>query len=392
MENVIERINELEKKSKIGKADSLEVTKLIYQVYCSNKDYEILVNYLYDFNYKISGIFAGKYYLEINKEERNQIVQYFVKSERFSETQNLSLAFRGFAILTELICKDIKDNNIFIIINRLAKLAENSCMFNQTSCGIFLNFLNETNGKIFDLDFSSLEDHEIKRLFRYTSATITDISIIPYGNKIKGWAAKYSFGLPKETTVTNVKPIEESSSTDKSWKVVETPKAKVEVTSKAKSNEFDSAKELISTLKVANQEAQKLFDNIFNKNITIQTMQEKLNAKEKEIYLLKVEIENKNISILSLNDEINKTKEKSLNTEIKLIDLTERLKASFNADDVSKKQELITLKTDIATSVKLQYEDFNEHKNEICNEDNYEALKVTLNQVFRTLKKYGIEL
>lgn len=395
MEKIIERINELlKKKSKIGNADSLEAANLIYQLYCLNKDCEILVNYLYDFYYKISGIFTNKYYFQVSEGDKTQIIQSFLKSEKFYKNQSGTSLFRGFVILTEIISKDTKDTNIITIINSLAKIAEKNNIFNQTSCEALLNFLNTTNGKFFDLDLSSLSDYEIRRLFRYISTAISDISIIPYNNKVQAWADKYSFTFIKKNDAVNASQIEvENISSHDIEKIVEMPTQNtMSTTNIVKSVEIDSAKEILKILQSTNQEVQKLFDSIFSKNNTIQNLQEKLNIKEKEMNLLKVEIENKNIALMSLRDEFNKVKAELEGREMKISDLTERLKASFNADNILKKQELITLKNDIATAVKLQYEDFNEHRNESCNEDNYEALKVTLNQVFRTLKKYGIEI
>ena len=94
----------------------------------------------------------------------------------------------------------------------------------------------------------------------------------------------------------------------------------------------------------------------------------------------------------TMNNEIKQLQQTIKQQQKQINDLTKRLKISFNADDISKKQEIRTLKNDIAIAVKLQHEDFNEYKNASCNEDNYKALKVTLKQVFRTLERCGIEL
>ncbi|MCK4260831.1 MAG: hypothetical protein KAX49_17775 [Halanaerobiales bacterium] len=392
MEITMKSINELlKKKSRIGKSDSLEAAKLIYQIYCSNQDCEMLVKYLYDFYYKVAGIFVSKYYFEVSVEERTQIIQSFLKNKKFYNNQSGASLYRGFAILAGIICKEIADDNVLPIINNLTKIAEKNNAFNATSCKIFADFLNLTYDKFFDLDFSSLLDNELRRLFRYISSTISDISTISYGNKIQVWAEKYSFIFPKQTIVDNVEDKEISIALNKTEKISKTSESTV-LTNTVKFAELDSTKELIKTLKSANQEAQKLFDSIFNKNNIIQNFQEKLNAKEKQMNLLKIEIQNKNAKITSLNGQLNKVETELADREMKISDLIERLKISFNADDISKKQELITLKNDIATAVKLQYEDFIEIKNESYNEDNHEALKGMLNQVFRTLKRYGIEL
>lgn len=392
MEEVIERINELLKRSsKIGIADSAEAVYLIYKLYSSNKDYEMLVNYLYEFHYKISAIFTKKYYFEISKEERDNIIESFLNCKKFHDNQSGTSLLRGFSILTEIISKDITDNNILKIIKRLCKLAEKNSGFNHTSCKALLSFLNVVDGKFFDIDLAQLSDCEIRSLYRYVSSTISDINTCPYGSKVQAWLERYSFALPNQNFAAKDKRAEVGFATNKIEKLAIQPTITEPVESTAKA-EADSLKELIRTLKAANEEAQKLFNSIFIKNAILQNLEDKLNFKEKETISLKGEIENKNAHISVLNDELNKIKTEFSDKDHLIIDLTERLKTSFNADDISKKQELITLKNDIGSAIRLQYEDFNEHKNESCNEDNYEAFKVTLNQVFRTLKRYGIEI
>ena len=390
MEKIVERIDELlKKKSKIGVGDSSEITKLIYQLYSTNKDCDLLVNYLYNSYYKISGIFVKEYYFKLGEEERKQIIQSLIKNKRFIENFNSTSLFRILIILGEIINKDVTDENILFITKAIIKIAEKNNTFNKISCEHFLIFLNKTNGKLFDIDLATLADHEIRSIFRYVSASIPDISSISYGIKIKECKDKYSYALPALPEIGNSKIVEITSTVDK---IVEKPQDIVPTISTEKSSEIENTKELIKTLKSANEEVQKLFDNIFNKNNTIQNLQNKLSEKEKVINSMKIEIENNNSSIVSLKDQINNVKAELEDKEIKITDLTERLKLSFKADEITKNQDLTTLKSDIASAVKLQYEDFNEHQNESCNEDNYEALKVSFKQVFRALNRYGIEL
>lgn len=393
MEQLFERVKELiAKKSKIGNADSMEAAELIYKIHCSNKDFEMLVNFLYDFYYRISGIFAKKYYLLFTAEERNIFIEGFIKNKKFNENLSGAAHYRGFAILSEIIQKDNYDANFYKLINSLAKIAEKNNGFNKNSCETFLNFLNSTKAELFELDFSSVSEAEIKRLFRYTNAAISGMDNYEYKGKMTSFFAKYSLVLSEKTGFIEIKQTVKATEIQKAEKKIETPKAAQTATKPEKSLEVESVQAIVKVLQTANQEVEKLLDNVFNKNNTIQNLLEKLNAAANEISLLKAEIDNKNTKITALNEHIDNLKEHNLEQEAKIKELDERLKLSFNADDISKKQELMTLKTDIAKAIKLQYEDFSENKNESCNEDNYEALKVTLNQVFRSLKRYGIEL
>lgn len=99
---------------------------------------------------------------------------------------------------------------------------------------------------------------------------------------------------------------------------------------------------------------------------------------QNQIYILKMR-----------NNELKKELAKQ---EEEIADLKTRLKASFQADRITQKQELLTLKRNISDAVRLQYKDFVQSKDVPCNEDNYEAFKNDLEYIFRGLKRNGIEL
>ena len=394
MEQTVKRLHELTgKKLKISKKDSLEATELLYKIYnLSNKDSAILVDYLHDFYYKISGMFIGEYYFELNKGEKDKIVQSFIQNEKFMRNMGSSSIYKGFSIITEMIRKDIEDENILLILVETIKVAGKNNEFNDTSCKIFMDFLEKNNDMFFNLDFSLLSDDELMKLYQYINITIPDISTILYGDKIKSWSDKY-FSRAFEKHVLICDDLEgEGKTSDGSAEETKMEELKEEEKGSEKLIEIDYARELLEILQSANQEVSKLLNNVFIKNHTIGNLQDKLYVRFQEINQLKEEIENKNTSLSSLNNTIDSLKKDLDKKEEEIKDLRGRLKLSFDADEVSKNQELMTLKNDIALSVKLQYADFNEQKNENCNEDNYEALKVILNQVFRILKRYGIEL
>ncbi|MDR1702479.1 MAG: SlyX family protein [Sporomusaceae bacterium] len=76
--------------------------------------------------------------------------------------------------------------------------------------------------------------------------------------------------------------------------------------------------------------------------------------------------------------------------ETKIINLTERLKNSFHMDNISRNQELVTLKTNIAKRLKLEYSDFLDSKHSECNVDNFIACIGSLERIFMVLRQHGI--
>lgn len=81
---------------------------------------------------------------------------------------------------------------------------------------------------------------------------------------------------------------------------------------------------------------------------------------------------------------------KELDDRIK--DLDTSLREVFRWDDSSRNQELITLKKDITSSLKLQYDDYQALLAMQMSEDTYKFSKATLTNIFRVLKRYGIEM
>lgn len=411
------------KKSKIGKGGTEQASIQLYDLYSENKDINEIVDYLYKFYYKVSGVFFDMNYLKLNKEDRDQIITQFISEKRFNENTAGSTIYTGLSILEALLNKDAEDENIFLLLNNLTLLAEKT-KFNKLSNFAFKNFLDSSNKTFFNLNFHVLSEIELKRLFRYMSAALGDIDNLTYKTDIINWMNNYGFSVSPELYIDNnqrdvknvdnekiivenhkitnensdginseknkdtIKPIEEDSINSKN---------KIRGENSKKENKIihlltTEAKNIADTLEKANNEAAKLFNSILTKNNTINNLEQKLKEKDGKIHSLELQIGEYYGVNLRIENEINRlTKELSVK-DAEIENLNERLKISFKADDISRKQDLITMKKDISSSIKRQYKDFIQYKSENCNEDNYEALKVTVNQVFRALIRNGIEL
>ena len=76
--------------------------------------------------------------------------------------------------------------------------------------------------------------------------------------------------------------------------------------------------------------------------------------------------------------------------EARIDDLSGRLKNSLQMDNISQNQELITLKTNLQNSLKVEYADYIVSKDSECNPDTYGALIGSLSRIFKTLRRFGI--
>lgn len=418
----------LTKKSKIGKEDMKQASILLYDLFSTNNNIEEIVDYMYKFYYKVSGIFFDMNYSKLSEEDKNQIIVQFIKEKRFHDNKAGSSIYTGFCIIEALLNNDSKDENVFLLLNNLTLLAEKT-KFNKLSNNTFKNFLENSYEIFFNLNFHELSELELKRLFRYMSAALGDISNLTYGTAIINWMNMFGFSVSPEIYIeinksdSNnsdnkdklvgkqhtknelnnenngdrdkeliVKPTEEGNISNKNQKNILSKKEDPKKENKIMNLLMTEAKNITETLEKANVEAAKLFNSILTKNNTINNLEEKLKEKDEKIYSLEVQIGEYYSMNIKIENEMDKlTKELSGKNAI-IENLNERLKISFKADDITKKQDLITMKKDIASSIKRQYKDFIQYKNEDCNEDNYEALKVTINQVFRALIRNGIEL
>lgn len=72
--------------------------------------------------------------------------------------------------------------------------------------------------------------------------------------------------------------------------------------------------------------------------------------------------------------------------------LKTRLHNSLQADEITRKQEVVSLKRNLSEALKLRYLGFQTLQNLEYNQDSYDAAVASVRQVFRVLKRYDIDL
>ena len=92
------------------------------------------------------------------------------------------------------------------------------------------------------------------------------------------------------------------------------------------------------------------------------------------------------------NEFKNKQGSESIELRKKVDELTERLRTSLQMNDVSKNQELLTLKSEISKAVKLDFADFERSKDKGHSKDLFKVYKSMLARIFKQLKRLDIPL
>lgn len=380
MEEMRKTLQELkEKGSKIGINDTDKAAKIIYDIYVKNNDKTELIESLLSFNYKIIGSFVAKYLVMID--EKEEILNLIFINKKYKE----KITYLALSIITKCLngvnTESIAIKTLLNICTEITLTDKYNKIFGENMYKI----MTESSYRLLSCDFSNLSLNENKKIYRCFQECLHQNKDQYLTEKVNIWSGKYISETEEPNNVVVISEKKEDKKLNEVKNHLDKDKGK-------NIDENIIAFEKLNKLLVdSNNEIDKLFNKVFIKNQTLIKLEEALNLKNNE---LNEKIEENKLNykrVLELEYEMNKLKATMKEKEEENIDLRERLKLSFSADEISKNQEIVTLKNNISKSIRLQYDDFIENSSAECTEDNYEALKVIINQVFRALKKYGIE-
>ena len=137
-----------------------------------------------------------------------------------------------------------------------------------------------------------------------------------------------------------------------------------------------SASELLQIISSASKEAAVLFQSLSDNNGIIAALRKDVSDREARI--------------ADLQRRFDESQQTTRENEAHIADLSMRLKNSLQMDNISQSQELITLKSNLQNSLKVEYADYFISRDSECNPDTYGALIGSLARIFKTLRRYGI--
>jgi len=106
-----------------------------------------------------------------------------------------------------------------------------------------------------------------------------------------------------------------------------------------------------------------------------------------ELTIEKTRLENE---IKNLHSELKRANAKCDSQQNEIQHLGEQLDAAMQGDGISQNQTLITLKTELANSLKSEYENYLSDRDLDYNPDTYESFRGSLTRIFRALKRFEI--
>lgn len=148
--------------------------------------------------------------------------------------------------------------------------------------------------------------------------------------------------------------------------------------------------ELLVMLEHSTQELQALLGTLHKENETFFSLRQKIEEREARISELGTSIQERDRHIDELMQEIHKREQGLSEKQAEVVDLTERLKIALRMEDISQSQELVTLKTDLSNSLRIEYADYLANREKVCTVDMFEAHRGSLTRVFKTLRRFGI--
>jgi uncharacterized coiled-coil protein SlyX len=147
---------------------------------------------------------------------------------------------------------------------------------------------------------------------------------------------------------------------------------------------------LLKSLSSASKEAAILLKSLSDSNGTIALLRNDIESRDYRISELSSVISERNRDIAALQRNLEESQRTTRENESQIADLSERLKTSLQMDNISQNQELITLKTNLQNSLKVEYADYLSDNGSECNPDTYGALLGSLARIFKTLRRFGI--
>jgi chromosome segregation ATPase len=140
----------------------------------------------------------------------------------------------------------------------------------------------------------------------------------------------------------------------------------------------------------ASKEASTLLKSLHESNGTIDLLRRDILLRDTKIAELSSIISERNNDINVLEQKHEESQKAIENNEVQVSDLTERLKNAMQMNNISQNQELITLKTNLQNSLKVEYTDYLAGKDAEYNKDNFEASLASLTRIFKILRRFGI--
>ncbi|MBP1547065.1 MAG: hypothetical protein J6A37_10735 [Oscillospiraceae bacterium] len=325
----------------------------------------------------------------------------------------------------ELSCfKSIKP-----IINIILRDLDNDKKNQINSKNKFIALLNETNAVIYKLDYTADKKVDKKLIDCIRRLTIKFYNDIPsnYIALAKSWAEKNNVSIscdrinisasPNATDVKLAPELEEKNGND----IVKSDNRIANFCVNSKNNEkntkgisdsscssaTNNADEPASDFeKVLSRKSSEII-NTFKATITpietlIKQLQQDTNKAadnyatieklKDRIITLESTVRNLNTAIAEKDKDIMTKESENKEMSSKIEELKEKLNNAYSMVEHVNSQDTAKLKAELSQDLRFSYDMWTEYKESECNEDNFESLKIIVDELFRKIERKGIKI
>jgi hypothetical protein len=370
--NVLENIM-----AKTAKNTSIENRKVaveaLRKLYSESQDAKIIAEYLIKLHYSVCQSFFEEVVADMGDDDVLAIVEALIDNEQFKKGKPNNIMYpKGFVAVLALAQKK-KYQAAFLILNDILWQSEkpegfpdgcknnfNKLVVEKSGLSAIQNIINQISDGIV-----KCKDVEKRKLIRFLDSVVGNVVSVVEVNKEPPSFEDNDSEPKSQAQHPQLPPMPDSFKLDS-----------VEISTKRLEK---TQQEILATLR-------RLAEN----HASIDSLTGLLQKKDAELSSARNEISNKENQLMALGFELRTRDKRIEEADEKIADLTDRLRTSLQMDDISKSQELITLKNDISEALKLDYADFMKSKENVYSQDLFEAYRSTLTRIFKLLKRFGI--
>jgi len=371
-------LNEICSKKDLSKDNRKKAVAILLKLSDDINNAKQVVEYLMKLHYSACSTYFNQAATELSDEQLTAIVGAFRANEQFQKEKPQNVLYpKGFGSVLSLT-KAAKYELAFSIFNCILLRSESGSQFAEGCKNNFKKTIIDANGlsfiqKLFEVvnaDSFEAKSFDKRRFERFLDAVVDrTVTLTAEASTVSSAAASQSKTAKKEEQALTPLVNEDEKPKSTVAQIPQGSLAKIETTQS----------EILSALR-------KLTEN----RTAIDSLSLQVQKKDAEIAAAQAMLREKEKQLSTASLELKKSKDELSSSEAQVSDLTDRLRTSLNMDEISKNQELVTLKNDISEALKLDYSDFMGTKSSECSQDLFEAYRSTLTRIFKLLKRFGI--
>jgi len=351
-----------------------KAVEALQTLFAENGNHRQVAEYLIKLHYSVCQAFFEEFCSSASEENTFAVTEALVNAEQFEKGNPNNIMYpKGLSAVLALAYKG-KHQASFFVLGRILSQSEKSDGFSDGCVNNFKKLIVDKNGMSYILSL-------------FEQATKGEIVCKEFEQKRLD---RFLKSLDDKVVVTSNQEVAVATPNSESTQPVISTDAPTSSAPPEKQKNHSNGVKAIARIDKTQQEILAVVRRMSDSRLSIESLSSAITRRDEEISAVKADLAEKARRAASLAIEIG-IKEKQL-TEMnrQIADLTERLRTSLQMDDISKSQELITLKNDISDALKLDYADFIKSKENPYSKDLFEAYRSTLTRIFKLLKRFGI--